>query len=1063
MLNGLLAPWPDLDGVLRRLDAEGSANILGTGLPFFLFRLAGAGRSFFAVMDEDAAQDAAEDVASLARLFEDPGPWSFGLFPEKPPGERNALLLRASEAKGLGWFGTRASLLAPCFSPDAFREACLPVKVGRPLPYSRLLARLSSQGYRRTGLVEESGEFAPRGEVFDVWSPSAERPVRINFADDIVESMHAFDAATQRTSAFLAETVFVPCSDRASSGNVMDVFPGNSVVVLADGAGPSVPTSFSRPTLEVSPQGTDTGVLPPSRFRLKWDLFKKELDSHASAGISRFVFCRNMGEAHRLEDVLDEVHCGKSSRPEIAVAPLSGGFFIPRLGLAAWTFADLTGTDSPPPVRRLPKFRAGHALESLAEMAPGDYAVHEDFGIGRFRGLERVSWKAGGRSRREKEAEFLVLEYRGGDRLLVPVQDFRLVQRYVGAEGRRPSLNSLDGAAWERLKGRVRKEVAELARELLRTAALRETVARPSGGSRAEWIARLEKEFAESFPYEETADQTRAIAAVLADLDSPRLMDHLVCGDVGYGKTEIAMRAAFRVVLESRQAAVLVPTTILAEQHHKSFSQRFAAFPVKIGMLSRFQTPAEQKRILADLSRGAVDIVIGTHRLIQKDVRFKDLGLIVIDEEHRFGVKQKEALKSMRLSADMLTLSATPIPRTLSLAMGGVRNISVVETPPLGRLPIDTHLGLYDEKVLAGAVRRELARGGQVFYVHNRVASIAARKSSLEKLFPGVRIGIAHGQMRADSLEKAMWNFLHGKWDVLLSTTIIESGLDIPNVNTLIVEDSEEFGLAQLYQLRGRVGRQKEKAACLLFFSDWARLAPDARKRLEAIREFSALGSGMKLAVRDLEIRGMGNFLGRQQHGWANAVGLDLYCQMLAEEAEKLKAEKGFAASPARPASLPGPEIEIGVSAFIPDTAVSSPGERIAFYKKLAACASGEDLEALRREFLDRFGPLPEPAGSLFAVMDLKILARECGAALVHETASGIAIGWPESGGRVAVDFARLAREHPETVEILPPDEKRDGRVLKILFKVSVGGDPFESAKKFLQMGSAYAKIHGHA
>jgi transcription-repair coupling factor (superfamily II helicase) len=627
------------------------------------------------------------------------------------------------------------------------------------------------------------------------------------------------------------------------------------------------------------------------------------------------------------------------------------------------------------------------------------------------------------------ESEFLYLEYKGGDRLYVPIQDFKQVQKYVGAEGKRPPLNSLDRVSWERTKEKVRKEVADLARELLKTAAAREALRRPAGTQEY-----LMKEFEDAFPYEETPDQLAAIQKVLSDLESPRLMDHLVCGDVGYGKTEIAMRAAFRAVLDSKQAAVLVPTTILAEQHFKNFSDRFAAFPVKIGMISRFQSKADQKKILESAAQGTVDILVGTHRLIQKDVQFKNWGLIIIDEEHRFGVRQKEALKKLKVNADFLALSATPIPRTLSLAMGGIRNISVVESPPEGRLPIDTRVGLFDRSLLKEAVERELARGGQIFYVHNRIQTLHNRKEFLEKLFPAIRIGMAHGQMSALALEAAMWNFLHRKWDILLSTTIIESGLDIPNVNTLIVEDSDEFGLAQLYQLRGRVGRQRQKAYCLLFFSDWAKLSEDARKRLTAIQEFSALGSGMKLALRDMEIRGTGNLLGSQQHGWIAAVGLDLYCQLLSEEAEKVKRGEYVDESDLVPKDIP-PEIDLDVSAFIPQSYVEPPGERIALYKKMLSVRSEDDLEKIRAEMLDRFGSIPLQAENLLKVMSLSVEARNHGLGLILQTSQGIILGWNVREGESPLDLARFAEAYPDLIEILPPDTlKKDKSLLKILF-----------------------------
>ncbi|MBI2915940.1 MAG: transcription-repair coupling factor, partial [Elusimicrobia bacterium] len=666
--------------------------------------------------------------------------------------------------------------------------------------------------------------------------------------------------------------------------------------------------------------------------------------------------------------------------------------------------------------------------------------------------------------RKEKVTDFLAIEYRGGDRLLVPVQDFRLVQKYVGQEGKKPQLYSLDGEVWEKVKQKVKKEVAELAHELLETAALRKAADKPQGFLSADgaMVEVLQKEFSESFPYEETPDQIAALDDVLNDLDSEHLMDRLVCGDVGYGKTEVAMRAAFKVVCDSKQAAVLVPTTILAEQHYKTFMERFAAFPVKIGMLSRFQRPSEQRKVLHELKKGTVDILIGTHRLLQKDVHFSRLGLLVIDEEHRFGVQQKELLKKMRVDLDILSLSATPIPRTFSLSLGSVKDISIIETAPVGRLPIETKVSLFDEKILRRVVQRELERGGQIFYVHNRVQTIGARKKYLETLFPNLRIGLAHGQMKAETLEKAMWNFLHRKWDLLLSTSIIESGLDIPTVNTLIVEDSEEFGLSQLYQLRGRIGRQREKAYCTLFFSDWHKLSEDARKRLDAIQEFSALGSGMRLAVRDMEIRGAGNILGAQQHGWINSVGLDLYCQLLTEEVERCKREKGFRVAPSKKSEKVLPEIDLNIPSYISEAYVESAGERISLYKKIAGLREPDDLEAFRRECLDLYGPLPSEMENLMEVVRLRLLAWEAGVQSLSESPNGILGRWIVAEKGLPLDLARLARDYPKDIEFFAPQGQN--KTLEILYhsdeeQRSDISKTIEEVRKFLQITKHYVTI----
>lgn len=1095
--NALIPSWKLLENLLVRMNRSPEEKItlrLEAGLPYFCIRCALRGYASFVVTSEERAETFAEDTKSLCNFFDSLKEWSVGFFPEKSREEQSALFEAAIQNKGILWFGTPASFTEKTFSKIEFLNARLELKAGKIADYSQLLHFLSEQGYRRVEFVEDLGEFSARGEVFDFWSPNSPKPTRIIFSNDVIESMHFFDPFTQRTVRFVPETVLIPFSAKQVSGFVREHFPRNTILIFEKSVleeyekeGGLQQQSDKFPCIEIGLNGMESGlrrVHAPKPFataqtysegwkNASWELFKKELQKNCAEEIASFVFCQNVGESQRLEDIFDDLRLNIHEKPQILIAPLSQGFVSQELKIALWSFAEIVGTR--PKTHRLQKFKTGRTMDSLLEMRRGDYVVHESFGIGRYRGLERVNLKIGGKFGREasssdskhalgqkffkeKESEFLVLEYRAGDRLLVPIQDFRLIQKYVGAEGKKPRLYSLDGAAWERIKQKVRKEVAELAHDLLKTAAARAATVRPESATNSlpDKTETLYREFVNAFPYEETPDQTNAIEALERDFGSGHLMDRLICGDVGYGKTEIAMRAAFKAVSASKQAAVLVPTTILAEQHLKTFSERFAAFPVRIEMLSRFQKPSDQKKILADLETGSIDILIGTHRLIQADVRFKNLGLIVIDEEHRFGVQQKEFLKKMKLTADVLSLSATPIPRTLSLSLGGVREISVIETPPQGRLPIETWIGPLEEERLREAIERELSRSGQIFYVHNRIATIETRKHSLEKIFPHLRIGMAHGKMSGETLEKAMWNFLNRKWDLLLSTSIIESGLDIPNVNTLIVEDSEEFGLSQLYQLRGRVGRQREKAYCLLFFSEWSALSEDARKRLDAIQEFSALGSGLKLALRDMEIRGTGNLLGPQQHGWISAVGLDLYCQLLSEEMQKLKEERGLEKpSEKKETEMPPTEIELNISAFIPEEYVQSNSERINFYKRIIACKTEEEIEKLELELLDRFGEPPQPAKTLFQTIHLRIAAHKIKLTSIAETERGIIFFWPQRAGHVPIDFVQLAKDFPHLIEIFPTLPGGEER-LQILFKCEAGEASLKKAEEFLQISSKY-------
>ena len=596
---------------------------------------------------------------------------------------------------------------------------------------------------------------------------------------------------------------------------------------------------------------------------------------------------------------------------------------------------------------------ARRTAEAVAvELEPGDFAVHQVHGVGRYVGMVR-------RAVAGAERDYLLLEYAEGDRLYVPTDQVGIVAKYVGGEA--PRLHRLGGSDWVRAKTRVRRAVRDMAGELVRLYSVRMSVPGHAFGPDTPWQAELE----DAFPHEETRDQLAAVEEVKRDMELPRPMDRLICGDVGYGKTEIAVRAAFKAVMDGKQVAVLVPTTLLAEQHYVTFSERFAPFPVKVVMLSRFVSPREQAGVLEEAAKGSIDVVIGTHRLLSQDVKFKDLGLLVVDEEQRFGVVHKERLKKLRASVDVLTMTATPIPRTLEMALSGIREMSVVDTPPEDRQPVLTYVGPYDEDMALGAVRRELLRGGQVFWVHNRVETIERTAGALRSKVPDARIVVAHGQMDEECLEKMMIEFWDRSADVLVCTTIIESGLDVPSANTLVVERADRMGLAQLYQLRGRVGRSAERAFGYLFFPVQAQLTDEAHERLGAISRFTALGSGFHIAMRDLEIRGAGNLLGAEQHGHIAAVGFDTYLRLLAESVAEMKGE-------------PLPEekevrIDLPVKAFIPAEWVGQEALRLELYRRIATAKDHEDLDAVRVEAEDRFGVLPQPVRSLLAVASLKL------------------------------------------------------------------------------------------
>ena len=669
-------------------------------------------------------------------------------------------------------------------------------------------------------------------------------------------------------------------------------------------------------------------------------------------------------QAPRLRELLGQE--GPAAGVGIVHGSLSGGWRLEEgeVRLLLLSDREVFGTSKE---RRPQPRRYLTAQVFLSELSPGDYVVHADHGIGRFRGLVRSSLDG-------VEREYLELEYAEGDRLLVPVEQMERVARYLGPSDYEPRLTRLGSGEWQKTKQRVRQAVADLARELVSIYAAREVFPGHPFPPDSPWQLELEA----SFPYLETPDQLAAIAEVKRDMESPRPMDRLICGDVGYGKTEIALRAAFKAALDGKQVALLVPTTVLAQQHYDTFRRRLAPFPVRVGLLSRFLSEREQRQVVEALAQGTLDIVIGTHRLLQRDVRFKDLGLVIIDEEQRFGVAHKEHLKRLRREVDVLTLSATPIPRTLYMALGGVRDMSLLETPPESRLPIKTYVAQYDGRLVREAIRRELARGGQVFYVHNRVQSIGEAARRVQELVPEARIAIAHGQMDEEELALVMEEFVAGGIDVLVCTTIIESGLDIPNVNTIVIEDADRLGLAQLYQLRGRVGRGAHRAYAYLLYGPRGQLSEAAKRRLQAIFEATELGAGFQIALRDLEIRGAGNLLGPEQSGHMAAVGLDLYSRLLAEAARRLRAAlRGEVPPPPRE----GPEVivDLPISGYLPDSYVPDLNQRLALYQRLAEAPSPAAVAELAKELRDRYGPLPPAAQGLLEVARLRALARQAG------------------------------------------------------------------------------------
>ena len=720
-----------------------------------------------------------------------------------------------------------------------------------------------------------------------------------------------------------------------------------------------------------------------SPYNNQFPMLVKDLQHWKKAGYRMILLSASRTRAARLAGDLQEEGLGAfySEDEERLLNPgeilvmygnARRGFEYPMQKFVLITESDIFGKEQKKKKRKKPQY-SGEKIHSFAELSVGDYVVHENHGLGIYRGIEKVEVD-------HVVKDYMKIEYAGGSSLYIQATQLDVLQKYAGSDARKPKLNKLGSQEWNKTRSRVRGAVANIARELVELYAARQQEQGYQYGPDTVW----QREFEEMFPFEETEDQTAAIEATKADMESTRIMDRLICGDVGYGKTEIAIRAAFKAVQENKQVVILVPTTILAQQHYNTFVQRMKDFPVRIDLLCRFRTAAQQKKTLEDLRKGMVDILIGTHRVLSGDVVFKDLGLLVIDEEQRFGVAHKEKIKQLKKNVDVLTLTATPIPRTLHMSLVGIRDMSVLEEPPLDRVPIQTYVMEYDEEMVREAISRELARGGQVFYVYNRVNNIVDITNRIAALVPEASVAFAHGQMKERELEQIMYSFINGEIDVLVSTTIIETGMDISNVNTMIIHDADQMGLSQLYQLRGRVGRTNRTAYAFLMYRRNKMLKEVAEKRLHAIREFTELGSGVKIAMRDLEIRGAGNLLGAEQHGHMEAVGYDLYCKMLSEavkEARGLKTEEDFETA-----------VDLCLDAYIPPAYIPNESQKLDIYKRIAGIENGEEAEDMLEELLDRFGEPPRSVQNLLAVAELKALAHRAYITEIKQTGEVIRI-----------------------------------------------------------------------
>ena len=903
-------------------------------------------------------------------------------------------------------------------SLEKIKEQLIHYESDSTVDIEQLKNQLVALGYERVGQVEMPGQFSVRGGIVDIYCLTEENPWRIELWGDEIDSIRSFDPESQRSLENLEELTIYPAVEHIGDKDMvsfLDYFPEERTIIFLDEPnrltekGGAVEEEYRQSRMHREEKGSrnlpenwlcsfeqlqkelnkrnciSVCALEPkqagwkvrekfylevksiSAYNNSFELLVKDLHQYKKQGYRIALLSGSRTRAERLAKDLQEeglaAFYGQDYDREICPGEImvvyghaKKGFEYPLIKFAVMTESDIFGQEQK---KKKKKNYSGSRIQDFAELSIGDFVVHEKHGLGIYRGIEKVEVD-------RIVKDYIKIEYRGGSNLYIPATQLDCLQKYSGADvSKAPKLNKLGTQEWNKTKSKVRGAVKNIAKELVELYAVRQEKEGYVCGPDTVW----QREFEEMFPYEETEDQLSAIEDAKRDMESTRIMDRLICGDVGYGKTEVALRAAFKEVQESRQVAYLAPTTILAQQIYNTFVQRMKEFPVRVELLCRFRTPAQQKKAIEDLKKGQVDVIIGTHRILSKDVQFKNLGLLIVDEEQRFGVTHKEKIKQLKKDVDVLTLTATPIPRTLHMSLIGIRDMSVLEEPPMDRMPIQTYVMEYDEETVREAINRELRRGGQVYYVYNRVTDIADVALRIAKLVPDARVDFAHGQMSERELENVMYSFVNGDIDVLVSTTIIETGLDISNVNTMIIHDSDRYGLSQLYQLRGRIGRSNRTAYAFLMYRKNVMLKETAEKRLAAIREYTDLGSGFKIAMRDLELRGAGNLLGAQQHGHMNAVGYDLYCKMLNEavkEAKGIHTMEDFETS-----------VDLNVDAYIPDSYISNEFQKLDIYKRIAGIETQQDYDDMLEELLDRFGEPGKAVLNLLAIAKLKAIAHQ--------------------------------------------------------------------------------------
>lgn len=925
-------------------------------------------------------------------------------------------LFQTSDLQNRFVISSPAALEKKTLEKNDFKRLSKTIKKGSEV--SSLTEYLSAAGFVRVDFVENFCEYAVRGEITDIWPPSCENPLRLVFDGNTVEEIKAFNPATQTSCAAVAELFLSPVKESGDSG-LLEWLGGKPLVFVDSSVHfESIPKSVFSAAEKIwlndplSADSEDAGFLRGSFYGGNIRLFCEDIKNLSR--YKKIVFYRNAGEFKRFTELV-----GSYAEFSYFAGEVDEGFVNHGEKLFVISAAQffLKNYSTRPKEIKVPPKRT----EGLWEMESGDYVVHDDYGIGRYNGIRLLD---------EPPQEFVEIEYKFGDKLFVPMVDFGKIKKYIGVEGIKPRLSDLDAPyRWAKTKQKASRSAEAFAKELLNLYAVREKLSAPAMSGETTW----EKELEESFPYEETPDQSAAIRDVASDLSQPHPMDRLVLGDVGFGKTEVALRAAFKSAVNSYQTAVIVPTTILAMQHYSRFTERLAPFPIKVAVLHRFISKSEQKKIIADINAGRADIVIGTHRLLSKDVVFKNLGLLIIDEEHRFGVRQKEKIRHMKKNVHTLFMSATPIPRTLSAALNGIKDLSLIETPPIGRQSIETVIDCFSVERVKSAIYNELARGGQIFYVHNKIENLEKKVAFLKSVAPGAQLDMIHGRMSARKIENVLVDFYKGKIDCLVATTIVESGIDIPMVNTIIIDGAEDFGLAQLYQLRGRAGREKQKAYCYLLYGSKV-LSNDARKRLEALRELSALGSGYKLARRDLEIRGAGALFGYRQHGFLSAVGFDLYTKMVADAVKNMR----LSGLPPARADIVSPSLEISYPAFIPRDYIEQDTVRISFYRRFISVLTTAEIDEILAELKDRFGNVPDSVLKVAALAAFKIFLQENRISEVRDVSDGFTVAFREGVSFDSTGLKNMLDQMGQFIQFLPDNKikirKLPGDEDKIVF-----------------------------